>query len=257
MPTCFVIQPFDGGPFDKRFEDTLAPAITAAGVEPYRVDRDDSAVVPIQSIQEGIRRADVCLADISTDNPNIWFEVGFAIAMGKHIELVCSHERQKFPFDVQHRTIIRYKTQAQRDFESLAERVTRRLKAAIAKQNEIASIEDLEPIANREGLSSHEIVALVIIAQELDRDLTSHMLRQNMGGAGYTDIAIALAVRSLGKKQFIAAVSDQDFNGNEFNRYQATEAGYRWLENNQNKLTLNRKTRNRDQSEPGAEDIPF
>jgi nucleoside 2-deoxyribosyltransferase len=127
MPTCFVIQPFDGGPFDKRYEDTLAPAIRAAGIDPYRVDRDENAVIPIESIEEGIRRADVCLADITTDNPNVWLEVGFALASGKSVVLVCSHERVKFPFDVQHRTIIRYKTEAKRDFETLADQVTKRL----------------------------------------------------------------------------------------------------------------------------------
>ena len=30
---------------------------------------------------------------------------------GKDVILICSHEREKFPFDVQHRTIIRYKTE--------------------------------------------------------------------------------------------------------------------------------------------------
>ena len=30
MPTCFVIQPFDSGKFDKRFEDVYKPAIEAA-----------------------------------------------------------------------------------------------------------------------------------------------------------------------------------------------------------------------------------
>jgi hypothetical protein len=35
MPTCFVIQPFDSGKFDKRFKETFAPAIVAAGFEPY------------------------------------------------------------------------------------------------------------------------------------------------------------------------------------------------------------------------------
>lgn len=43
MSTCFVIQPFDGGPFDKRYDDVIAPAIVAAGLEPYRVDRDPRA----------------------------------------------------------------------------------------------------------------------------------------------------------------------------------------------------------------------
>ena len=34
MPTCFVIQPFDKGPFDKRYDDVLDPAIRAALLEP-------------------------------------------------------------------------------------------------------------------------------------------------------------------------------------------------------------------------------
>ena len=54
MPTCFVIQPFDSGPYDKRFEQTFKPAITAAGLEPYRVDQDPRVVVPIDSIESGI-----------------------------------------------------------------------------------------------------------------------------------------------------------------------------------------------------------
>jgi hypothetical protein len=78
MPICFVIQPFDGGPFDKRYEDIFVPAIEAAGLEPYRVDRDPAAMIPIDDIQVGIRKADACLADISSPNPNVWFGLGFA-----------------------------------------------------------------------------------------------------------------------------------------------------------------------------------
>ena len=72
MPTCFVIQPFDNGKYDKRFEDVYKPAIEAAGAEAYRVDRDHSVEVPIDAIEEGIRSAEVCLADVSDDNPNVW-----------------------------------------------------------------------------------------------------------------------------------------------------------------------------------------
>ena len=75
MPSCFVIQPFDGGQFDKRYDDILDPAIREAGIEPYRVDRDISAVIPIEQIEQNIRKADVCLADISKDNPNVWLEI--------------------------------------------------------------------------------------------------------------------------------------------------------------------------------------
>jgi len=71
MATCFVIQPFDGGAYDKRYKDVYAPAIVAAGYEPYRVDHDASVSVPIESIEAGIRNAMVCLADISEENPNV------------------------------------------------------------------------------------------------------------------------------------------------------------------------------------------
>jgi len=37
MPNCFMIQPFDSGKFDKRFDDVYVPAIEAAGLEAYRV----------------------------------------------------------------------------------------------------------------------------------------------------------------------------------------------------------------------------
>src|SRR5580698_6596110 len=93
MPTCFVIQPFDADKFDKRFEEVFSPAIQAAGLDPYRVDRDPSVDVPIDAIESGIRGAAVCLADITTDNPNVWYELGFAFAAGRPVVMVCSQER--------------------------------------------------------------------------------------------------------------------------------------------------------------------
>ena len=86
MGTCFVIQPFDRGKFDKRFEDTFRPAIEEAGLEAYRVDQDPNVEIPIEAIEEGIRNAAVCLADITTDNPNVWYELGYAFAAGKAVE---------------------------------------------------------------------------------------------------------------------------------------------------------------------------
>ncbi|MDX6501249.1 MAG: hypothetical protein QOG23_4509 [Blastocatellia bacterium] len=70
MATSFVVQPFDQGPFDKRFDDVFAPAISEAGLEAYRVDRDPTVSIPIEDIEAGIRNAEVCLAEITTDNPN-------------------------------------------------------------------------------------------------------------------------------------------------------------------------------------------
>ena len=110
MSICFVIQPFDGGRFDKRFNDVFKPALEQAGFEPYRVDRDPAVEVPIESIEEGIRSSTICLADITLDNPNVWYELGYAFDSGRSVILVCADERGggRFPFDIQHRSIIRY-----------------------------------------------------------------------------------------------------------------------------------------------------
>jgi nucleoside 2-deoxyribosyltransferase len=95
MPTCFVIQPFDQGKFDKRYRQTFSPAIIAAGLTPYRVDEDAGVEVPIEAIEKGIQGATICLADITTDNPNVWYELGYAMAIGRQVVMICSTEREE------------------------------------------------------------------------------------------------------------------------------------------------------------------
>jgi len=204
MSICFVIQPFDEGRFDKRYEDVYVPAIEAASLEAYRVDRDPSATIPIEQIEDGIRRADACLADVSTNNPNVWFELGFAIAAGKPVILVCEfQEGRRFPFDIQRRSIITYKSESARDFETLRASITQRLQAAIAKENKIERLAQSTQIADVEGLNPHEGVALVTIAENLNTpndSVATHSIRSDMERAGYTRIAATLALTSLLRK---------------------------------------------------------
>jgi nucleoside 2-deoxyribosyltransferase len=92
---CCVFQPFDhGGPFDKRYDDGFDPAIKAADLDPYRVDRDHKAEIPMDSLHDEIRESVACLADISTDNPNVWYELGYALASGKPVVMVCAKGRK-------------------------------------------------------------------------------------------------------------------------------------------------------------------
>ncbi len=209
MSTCFVIQPFDSGRFDKRFRDTFQPAIEAAGLEAYRVDQDPSAEIPIQHIQAGIERAEVCFAEISLDNPNVWFELGYAIAAKKPVVMVCSEERSRFPFDVQHRSIIRYSTESVSDFAELGREITRRLVAAVERQMSIEEIADRTPVAETEGLSQQEIVALVSVAGSSlipDEAVSAYLVKQDMNRAGFTDVAISLAARALLKKGYLEPI---------------------------------------------------
>ena len=76
MDKCFVIQPFDNDKYDRRYTDVFAPAISRAGLEPYRVDKDLGVKIPIVDIEKGIAESSLCFAEISNDNPNVWYELG-------------------------------------------------------------------------------------------------------------------------------------------------------------------------------------
>ena len=80
---CFVMQPFDRGRYDRLYEQVFAPAIDDANLKPYRVDNDPGASIPIDTIEQEIEKSLVCFGEISEDNPNVWFELGYALALEK------------------------------------------------------------------------------------------------------------------------------------------------------------------------------
>ena len=246
MSRCFVIQPFDGGQrYDKRYEDVFEPAIEKAGLEPYRVDRDPSVSVPIDDIERGIENSNVCLAEISTDNPNVWFELGYAIASKCDVVLVCSDEREKpFPFDVQHRKIIRYATQSSSDFEIARSAVTERLKAVLKKRENLGKLGSVTSVSKLEGLEQYEIAGLVAVAEEVNDPeavISTGIFRHNMERAGFTKLAGTLALKSLLDREMLEQFEDENYNGETYPVFKVTSKGMDWLFTNKEKLTLQKE----------------
>ena len=244
MRRCFVMQPFDGGTFDKRYEDVYAPAIQDADLEPYRVDRDPSVSIPIDDIESGIRNSEICLADITKDNPNVWFELGFAIAVPREVVLVCSDERNtRFPFDVQHRNILRYKTESKSDFDKLRSEIAERIRGLLEKERTIGRISNLPPVADTEGLSQHELVALVTVMQNqlAPEDVVSiYTIKEDMNRAGFNDLGVSIALHGILNKGMVTTAIETDWNGNDYAAYSMTEKGVQWLMRNQDELVLKR-----------------
>jgi nucleoside 2-deoxyribosyltransferase len=145
MSTCFIIQPFDRGAFDKRYEQVMKPAIQAASLEPYRVDEDLDSSILVEAIHRGIEEASVCLADITPDNPNVWYEIGYAIASRKEVVMICNATRKQFPFDVQHRNIVIYQAESPADFAQLQQKITKRLQAALLRQPQSPAVQPIDP----------------------------------------------------------------------------------------------------------------
>jgi nucleoside 2-deoxyribosyltransferase len=242
MSTCFVIQPFDAGKFDKRFTDVFSPAIEAAGLKPYRVDQDPSAEVLIDAIEEGIRRATICLADITTDNPNIWYELGYAHASNVRVVMVCSEERtgRKYPFDIQHRNIIQYKTESSQDFEKLKQQITARIESLLNSADAMRQIASNEQVAPVHGLSQTELIVLASIAglrTEADGGAAVHLAKHDVERSGFTPVAFSLGLRRLQKKGFVSIYKIEDRDGL-YEMVQITNSGWDWVEENEDKFTL-------------------
>src|SRR6266568_1690556 len=235
MPTCFVLQPFDSGKFDKRFDDVYKPAIEAAGLEAYRVDRDPKVEVAIEAIEEGIRNAAICLADITTDNPNVWYELGFARASGRPVAMTCSEERvgRKYPFDIQHRAVVNYKSEAPRDFNDLKTTITSRLKALLEKSAALRQLAESEQVAPTKGLSQPELIVLAVLAGDTSLPGTSTSvwsLKNDAERSGLTSVGFALAFRRLITKCLIESFQDSDERGEEYNAARLTDNGWEWVE---------------------------
>jgi nucleoside 2-deoxyribosyltransferase len=257
MGFCFVIQPFDD-PNDKRYEDVFRPAIEAADLNAYRVDRDPSASILIDDVENKIRTSDACLADITTDNPNVWYELGYALAARKEVVLVCAEGRDRFPFDIQHRKVITYKAESPRDFDKLKTEIADRLRARLAHRLEMEEVASGALAAPQAGLDPQQLAALVAVAQrqDLDEGLSINQIRGDMNNVGFTDIATTLALRGLARMGLVEAYNDADYNGDSFIAYRATEAGLDWLETNSGTLSL-RRGPTQPLSANDLEDLPF
>lgn len=262
MSRCFVIQPFDGSAFDARFDEVIAPAIKATGLEPYRVDRDPSVSIPIQDIADGIRNSVLCVADISIDNPNVWFELGYAISANKEVVMICSDARQThFPFDVQHRSITRYKTSSPGDFEKLKLAITARIEAIMQKVEVIENVAEASNIKPVEGLKQHEIVALAAICENLDspNDYVSvYRIQKDIENAMFTKMAATLALKILKDKGLIDQTTLFD-GGDEYTGFGLTDSGWEWTIANQDKFVLRRSSfgASKGKNHLADDDIPF
>jgi hypothetical protein len=100
-PTVFVIMPFSE-PFDTLYREVIHPVASDLGFRVIRVDEIAGPGIILDDIQRQVENSQAVVAEISTHNPNVFYELGYAHALRKPaILLVRRQEGQKMPFDVQ------------------------------------------------------------------------------------------------------------------------------------------------------------
>ena len=99
-PEIFIVSQF-GGDYDVLYNEVIAPVCEALHYAPIRGDEVVSCTLILNDIITSIRNSAVIIAEITPDNPNVFYELGYAHALGKPTILLCEKAvRERLPFDV-------------------------------------------------------------------------------------------------------------------------------------------------------------
>ena len=103
---CFVIMPFQEE-FKKIYERAIKPAIETEGCDCIRVDEIDGGGNIIRHIVNSTDEANIVIADLTGDNPNVLYELGLAHGLFKHVIMLTQHI-DKIPFDLKNYRFVKY-----------------------------------------------------------------------------------------------------------------------------------------------------
>jgi len=121
MPTppqasCFIIMPFghkqapDGSDidFDRVYDQLLRPAVEAAGLRPHRADLESRDGSIHADMFQDLLLAEFVVADLTIDNPNVWYEIGVRHALRASGTVLTYAQRDRLPFDLAGQRMMRH-----------------------------------------------------------------------------------------------------------------------------------------------------
>jgi tetratricopeptide (TPR) repeat protein len=116
IPRAFVVMPFGKKKapdateidFDAIYADLLAPAISASGLAPHRADADRRGGSIHLDMFQDLLLSEFVVADLTLDNPNVWYEIGVRHALRSGGTVLTYALRERLPFDIAGQRMQRY-----------------------------------------------------------------------------------------------------------------------------------------------------
>jgi len=106
---CFVIMPFD-----QEFDDvyvsikaSVQRAASSKGCRCFRLDESRPAGRITDRLVQELQSATLCIADLTGNKPNVMWEVGYAMALGRPTIVITQH-LQELPFDIRDMQSLQY-----------------------------------------------------------------------------------------------------------------------------------------------------
>lgn len=107
-PRVFIVMPFSE-PYETLYTEVIQKVVKKERFEPIRVDEIRGPGNVLEDIRRQIASAHVVVAEISSPNPNVFYEVGYAHALNKPVILLARRDGdQALPFDLRPYRVIFY-----------------------------------------------------------------------------------------------------------------------------------------------------
>ncbi len=104
---CFVLMPFTEEWSNRIWRRHIQPTIESLGLKCRRADDFFLPNVVVDDIFKKVNSALILIADLTGNNPNVFYELGIAHALGRPVILL-SQDEHKSPFNIAHWRQIKY-----------------------------------------------------------------------------------------------------------------------------------------------------
>jgi len=98
-PQAFIVMQFSDT-YDSLYKEVIVPVCEEYGYEVIRADDMYTTGLIIEDITRAIQESSLVIADITPNNPNVYYEVGYAHGINKNTILLSDKNREKLPFDI-------------------------------------------------------------------------------------------------------------------------------------------------------------
>ena len=116
---CFVVMPYGLKPFndgsgrtfdfEKVYRAVIECAVRGAGLDPRRADHEKTSGIIHIDMFKSLRDNAIVLADLSMENPNVFYELGVRHVMSSKGTVLICREGSILPFDVRLSRVIFYR----------------------------------------------------------------------------------------------------------------------------------------------------
>jgi O-acetyl-ADP-ribose deacetylase (regulator of RNase III) len=239
---CFVIMPFgkkkdvDGTEvdFDYVYHELIEKAVEELGVECDRCDEIIDTGSIHKKMFRGIFDAEVAVVDITSLNPNVFYELGVRHALHKHITLVIRRNSNlPIPFNINGLNIVGYEIGTSDQIESYRKKIREHIENGLEKESPDSivheALDDLNVVKRPKSIKKtdyymYEIAKVPgkkigIITGDIQNvkkvDVWVNSENTNMQMARHYERSISGTIRYLGAKKDGAKRVSEDVIANE------------------------------------------